>query len=108
LSSKITEPTLYPFIGKVFEKFGWRYFQETSLDKRFPDLVLKGDGVKVVSEVKIDSEVRVKKAIADADQKARRLGMWNAVALLFPSYVRDIPLTGLERNYPRLKISALF
>jgi type I restriction-modification system DNA methylase subunit len=107
LSSRVTERTLYPFIGKVFEKFGWRYFSETGLDERFPDLVLEGDNVKVVSEVKIDSEIQLTKAILDADQKARRLGARNAVALLFPSYVRDIPLTELERSYPRLKISAL-
>ena len=107
MSSRVTERTLYPFIGKVFEKFGWRYFSETGLDERFPDLVLEGDNVKVVSEVKIDSEIQLTKAILDADQKARRLGARNAVALLFPSYVRDIPLTELERSYPRLKISAL-
>jgi hypothetical protein len=107
LSSRITERTLYPFIGKVFEKFGWRYFSETGLDERFPDLVLEGDGAKVISEVKIDSEIQLTKAILEADQKARSLGTRNAVALLFPSYVRDIPLSELERNYPQLKISAL-
>jgi type I restriction-modification system DNA methylase subunit len=105
--SRITERTLYSFIGKVFEKFGWRYFSETGLDERFPDLVLEGDGAKVISEVKIDSEIQLTKAILEADQKARSLGTRNAVALLFPSYVRDIPLSELERNYPRLRISAL-
>ncbi|MEM1717046.1 MAG: hypothetical protein QXN24_05455 [Candidatus Bathyarchaeia archaeon] len=73
MSSRITERTLYPFIGKVFEKFGWRYFTETGLDERFPDVVLEGDGVKVVSEVKIDSEIHLRKAIIEADQKARKL-----------------------------------
>jgi len=107
LSSRITERTLYPFIGRVFERFGWRYFSETGLDERFPDMVFEGDGAKVISEVKIDSEIQLTKAIIDADQKARRLGTRNAVALLFPSYVRDIPLSELERNYPRLRISAL-
>ena len=77
------------------------------MDERFPDLILEGDGAKVISEVKIDSEIQLTKAILDADQKARSLGTRNAVALLFPSYVRDIPLSELERNYPRLKISAL-
>ncbi|MGC8896546.1 MAG: HsdM family class I SAM-dependent methyltransferase [Candidatus Bathyarchaeia archaeon] len=107
MSSRITERTLYPFIGKVFESFGWRYFSETVLDERFPDLVLEGDGAKIISEVKIDSEIQLTKAIIDADQKARRLGTRNAVALLFPSYVRDIPLSELERSYPRMKVSAL-
>ena len=108
MSSRITERTLYPFIGRVFERFGWRYFSETGLDERFPDLVFEGDGAKVISEVKIDSEIQLTKAIVDADQKARKLGTRNAVALLFPSYVRDIPLSELERNYPRIKVSALF
>ncbi|MEM2781078.1 MAG: N-6 DNA methylase [Candidatus Bathyarchaeia archaeon] len=107
LSSRVTERTLYPFIGRVFERFGWRYFSETGLDERFPDLVLEGDGAKVISEVKIDSEIQLTKAIIEADQKARRLGTRNAVALLFPSYVRDIPLSELERNYPRMKVSAI-
>jgi len=107
LSSRITERTLYPFIGRVFEKFGWRYFSETGLDERFPDLVFEGDGAKVISEVKIDSEIQLTKAIIEADQKARRLGTRNAVALLFPSYVRDVPLGELERNYPRMKVSAI-
>ncbi|MEM3697966.1 MAG: hypothetical protein QXQ94_10825, partial [Candidatus Bathyarchaeia archaeon] len=107
MSSRVTERTLYPFIGRVFERFGWRYFSETGLNERFPDLVLEGDGAKVISEVKIDSEIQLTKAIIEADQKARRLGTRNAVALLFPSYVRDIPLSELERNYPRMKVSAI-
>ncbi|MEM0095689.1 MAG: N-6 DNA methylase [Candidatus Bathyarchaeia archaeon] len=107
MSSRVTERTLYPFIGRVFERFGWRYFSETGLDERFPDLVLEGDGAKVISEVKIDSEIQLTKAIIEADQKARRLGTRNAVALLFPSYVRDIPLSELERSYPRMKVSAI-
>jgi hypothetical protein len=107
LSVGVTERTLYPFIGKVFEEFGWRCFSEAGSDERFPDLIFEGDGAKVVSEVKIDSEIQLTKAIIDADQKARRPGTRNTVALLFPSCVRDIPLSELERNYPRLKISAL-
>ena len=107
MSSRITERTLYPFIGRVFERFGWRYFSEPSLDECFPDLIFEGDGAKVVSEVKIDSETQLIRAIIDAFQKARRLGTHNAVVLLFPNYVRDIPLSELERNYPRLKVFAL-
>ncbi|MEM2254973.1 MAG: N-6 DNA methylase [Candidatus Bathyarchaeia archaeon] len=77
------------------------------MDERFPDLVLEGDGAKVISEVKIDSEIQLTRAIIDADQKARKLGTRNAVALLFPSYVRDVSLSELERNYPRMKVSAI-
>ncbi|MEM3797959.1 MAG: N-6 DNA methylase, partial [Candidatus Bathyarchaeia archaeon] len=107
VSARVTERTLYEFIGRVFDRFGWRCFPETGLDERFPDLVLEGDGTKVVGEVKIDSEIQLTRAIIEADQKARRLGTRNALALLFPSYVRDIPLSELERNYPRLRVSAL-
>ena len=107
MSARVTERTLYEYISRVFDRFGWRCFPETSLDERFPDLILEGDGAKVISEVKIDSEIQLTRAIIDADQKARRLGTRNAVALLFPSYVRDIPLSELERNYPRLRVSAL-
>lgn len=107
MSARITERTLYEYISRVFDRFGWRCFPETSLNERFPDLILEGDGAKVISEVKIDSEIQLTRAIIDADQKARRLGTRNAVALLFPSYVRDIPLSELERNYPRLRVSAL-
>ncbi len=107
MSARVTERTLYEFIGRVFDRFGWRCFPEIGLDERFPDLILEGDGTKVVGEVKIDSEIQLTKAIIDADQKARRLGTRNAVALLFPSYVRDISLNELERNYPRLRVSAL-
>ncbi|MDI6805908.1 MAG: hypothetical protein QMD20_04505 [Candidatus Bathyarchaeia archaeon] len=89
------------YISKVFERFGWRCFHEFGVDERFPDLVIEGDGAKVVGEVKIDSEIQLTRAIIDADQKARRLGTRNAIALLFPSYVRNISLSELERNYPR-------
>ncbi len=91
VSARVTEPTLYPFISKVFERFGWRCFHELGVDERFPDLVLEDDGARVVGEVKIDSEIQLTKAIIDAGQKARRLETRNAVALLFPSYVRGIP-----------------
>ena len=105
---RVTERTLYQFIDRVFGKFGWHCFPETGLDERFPDLILEGDGAKVVSEVKIDSEVQLIRAIVDADEKARRLGTRNAVALLFPRYVREISLSELERSFPRLRVSALF
>lgn len=107
MSSRVTERTLYPFIGRVFERFGWHCFLEPGLDEFFPDLILEGDGTRVVSEVKIDAEIQLTRAIIDADQKARRLGTRNAIALLFPRYVRDIPLSELERSYPHLKVSAL-
>jgi 16S rRNA G966 N2-methylase RsmD len=107
LSARITERTLYEYIEKVFDKYGWRCFSETSLGEQFPDLIIEGDGTKVISEVKIDSEIQLTKAIIDADQKARKLGTRNAVALLFPSYIREMPLSELERNYARLRVSAL-
>jgi type I restriction-modification system DNA methylase subunit len=107
LSSRITERTLYPFIERVFSKLGWKCFSETGVGAQFPDLILEGNGSKVISEVKIDSEVQLVEAIMDADSKARKLGTRNSVALMFPNYVRDMPLSELERNYARLKVSAL-
>lgn len=105
--SRVTERTLYPFIGRVFEKFGWHYFTETSLGKSFPDLMLERDDVKVITEVKIDSETKLIDAIVKAYLKAQKLGKSNAVALLFPNYVRDISFSELERNYPRIEVSAI-
>jgi len=74
---------------------------------REPDLIIEGDGARVVSEVKIDSEIKLTEAIVDANVKARMLGTPNYVAFLFPRFVRDIPLSELERNFPRLRVSAL-
>lgn len=107
MSARVTERTLYDYIGRIFGGFGWRCFSETELGEQFPDLIIEGDGTKVISEVKIDSEIQLTKAIIDADQKARKLGTRNAVALLFPSYIREMPLSELERNYARLRVSAL-
>jgi type I restriction-modification system DNA methylase subunit len=107
LSARITERTLYEYIEKVFDKYGWRCFSETSVGEQFPDLIIEGDGTRVISEVKIDSEIQLTKAIIDADQKARKLGTRNAVALLFPSYIREILPSELERNYARLPVCAL-
>jgi len=107
LSARITERTLYEYIEKVFDKYGWHCFSETSVGEQFPDLVIEGEGTKVISEVKIDSEIQLTKAIIDADQKARKLGTRNAVALLFPSYIREILPSELERNYARLPVRAL-
>jgi hypothetical protein len=108
MSSKITERTLYPFIERVFNKLGWKSFSETGIGQQFPDLILEGNGTRIISEVKINGEIQLTRAIIDADQKARKLGTRNAVALMFPSYIREISLSELERNYARLKVSALF
>ena len=107
MSARVTERTLYPFISKLFGRFGWRCFSETGVGAREPDLIIEGDGARVVSEVKIDSEIKLTEAIVDANVKARMLGTPNYVAFLFPRFVRDIPLSELERNFPRLRVSAL-
>jgi len=108
LSIKVTERTLYDYIGKVFNKFGWRCFPETGLEQKQPDLIIEGDDIRVVSEVKINSETQLTKAIVDAHVKAGMLRTRNAMALLFPRSIRDIPPSELDRVYPRLPVSVLF
>jgi hypothetical protein len=104
---RVTERTLYEYISKVFARFGWRCYPETGVGRHEPDLVIEGNGTRVVSEVKIDSEVQLTKAIADASLKANLLNTRNAMALLFPRYVRSIPISELERVYPRLEVTVL-
>jgi type I restriction-modification system DNA methylase subunit len=104
---KIRERTLYDYIGRVFGKYGCRYLTQVGIGAREPDLVIEFDGTRVVSEVKIDTEIKREEAIVDAYAKALSLRTPHAMALLFPRYVRDIPPTELERVYPNLEVSAL-
>jgi type I restriction-modification system DNA methylase subunit len=104
---RIHEGTLYEYISRIFQKYGWKSYQLTGACGKEPDLVVEREGVKVVSEVKIDTERKLLEAICDANLKARRLGAANSMALLFPNYVRDIHPTELERVYPNLEVSTL-
>jgi len=104
---KIRERTLYDYIGRTFAKYGCRYVTQVGIEAREPDLVIEFDGIRVVSEVKIDTEIKREEAIVDAYAKALTLKTPHAMALLFPKYVRDILPTELERVYPNLEVSAL-
>jgi len=106
MSFKIRERTLYEYIGRVFSKYGCTYFTQVGVEGKEPDLIIEFDGSKVVSEVKIDMERKREEALIDAYAKALMLKSPHAMALLFPSYVRDIPPTELERMYPNLEVSA--
>ena len=107
MSFRIREETLYEYIGRAFEKYGCRHFTLVTVEgKGPPDLIIEFDGSKVVSEVKIDMESKRKEAVIDAYAKAMKLKTPHSVALLFPSYVRNIPPTELERVYPNLEVSA--
>jgi hypothetical protein len=108
MSFRIREETLYEYIGRAFEKYGCRHFTLVTVEgKGPPDLIIEFDGSKVVSEVKIDMESKRKEAVIDAYAKAVKLQTPHSMALLFPSYVRNIPPTELERVYPNLEVSAM-
>jgi len=106
LSFRVRERTLYEYIGRAFSKYGCRYVTQVGLEGKEPDLVIEFDGSRVVSEVKINMETKREEAMIDAYAKAQMLKTPHAMALLFPKYVRDIPATELERNYPNLEVSA--
>lgn len=107
MSIKVRERTLYDYICRVFSKYGWRCYSQVGVEGREPDLIIERENVGIVSEVKINTEIKLNDAIADAYSKAYTLKTPHAMALLFPSNVRDIPLTELEKVYPRLPVSAL-
>jgi len=107
MSIKVRERTLYEYIGRVFSKYGCKYVTQVGVGAREPDLIIEYDGSRVVSEVKIDSEIKREDAIVDAYAKAMSLKTPHAMALLFPRYVRDIPVTELEKVFPNLEVSAL-
>jgi len=107
MSVKVRERTLYEYIGRVFSKYGCKYVTQVGIGAREPDLIIEYDGSRVVSEVKIDSEIKREDAIVDAYAKALSLKTPHAMALLFPRYVRNIPVTELEKVFPNLEVSAL-
>jgi len=107
MSLRVRERTLYEYIGRVFSKYGCKYVTQVGLKGKEPDLIIEFDGSKVVSEVKIDSEIKLEEAIFDAVKKAFILKTPCSMALMFTRDVREIPPTELERVYPNLKVSAL-
>lgn len=107
MSLRVRERTLYEYIGRVFSKYGCKYVTQVGLKGKEPDLVIEFDGSRVVSEVKIDSEIKLEEATFDAVKKAFILKTPYSMALLFTKNVREIPPTELERVYPNLKVSAL-
>lgn len=107
MSIRVRERTLYEYIGRVFSKYGCKYVTQVGLKGKEPDLVIEFDGSRVISEVKIDSEIKLEEATFDAVKKAFILKTPYSMALMFPRDVREIPPTELERVYPNLKVSAL-
>jgi len=105
---RITERTLYPYIGRVFEQLGWKWYQETGISKGYPDLVLERNGIRILCGVKIDTETKLLDDLSDAYRKALALGTHNFGTILFPEYVRQIPPQELDRVYPNLEIRAVF
>lgn len=107
MSIKVRERTLYDYIGRVFSKYGCRCISQVGVEGKEPDLIIEYDGSRVVTEVKIDTEIKREDAIVDAYAKALSLKTPHAMALLFPRYVREISVTELEKVYPNLQVSAL-
>jgi uncharacterized protein YqgV (UPF0045/DUF77 family) len=107
VSVRVRERTLYEYIGRVFSKYGCKYVTQVGIGAKEPDLIIEYDGSRVISEVKIDSEIKREDAIVDAYSKALSLKTPHAMALLFPRYVRDIPVNELEKVFPNLEVSAL-
>jgi 16S rRNA G966 N2-methylase RsmD len=106
MAFRVRERTLYEYIGRAFSKYGCTYVTQVGVEGKEPDLIIEFDGSKVVSEVKIDMETKREEALVDAYAKALTLKTPHAMALLFPSYVRNIPPTELEGMYPNLQVSA--
>jgi len=107
-SARITERTLYPYIGKIFEQLGWRWYQETTVSKEYPDLVLEIDGLKLLCGVKINTEAKLLDDLSDAYRKALALRTPNFGTILFPKYIRDVPPSELDRTYPNIEVRAVF
>jgi len=103
--SEITERTLYKYICSLLESKGWKCYPETSSKGKFPDIIIERNGTRLVSEIKIDTEVKLSEAIADAYQKALSLQTPNMMALVFPSNIREIPPPVLQTMYPKLQVN---
>jgi len=103
----IKETSLYRYIGREFEQRGWRYIIQPSVSGREPDLILEREGIKVVTEVKIDMERKLTEAIADAMAKAFLLKMHYGIALLFPREIRYVSPELIEKVCPETEVTAI-
>jgi hypothetical protein len=102
-----TERTLYEYICDVFRQRGWSCSTETRTARgdQEPDILLEKNGMLIVSEVKIDSEIKLSDAIADAYEKSLTLRTNNYMAMLFHQNIRDIPPQMLELKYKDVEIA---
>jgi len=103
----VRERTLYNYICRVFTKYGWKCYEQVGVEGKEPDLVIEREDVGIASEVKIDTEIKLNEAIVDAFGKACLLKLPHSMALLFPKYVREMPLSELEKAYPNLDVTAI-
>jgi len=95
MAFRVRERALYEHVGRAFSKYGCAYVTQVGVEGKEPDLIIEFDGSKVVSEVKIDMETKREEALVDAYAKALMLKTPHAMALLFISYVRNIPRPAL-------------
>lgn len=104
----VRERTLYNYICRVFTKYGWKCYEQVGVEGKEPDLIIEREDVGIASEVKIDTEIKLNEAIVDAFGKACLLKLPHSMALLFPKYVREMPLSEIEKAYPNLPVTAIF
>lgn len=107
MSRTTRERTLYDYICRIFADYGWRCQSQVGVEILEPDLIFEYEDSMIVSEVKINSEIKLTDAIVDASTKAHMLNQSNAMALLFPKETRDIAPSELERVFPNIELTAL-
>lgn len=101
MTGRIRELTLYPHIRDAFSRHGWKCEVSIGVEGEELDVILRREGVKVASEVKIDAERKLTDAIVDAGIKGRKLGTRNTMAILFPRWIREADPSILDRIKPK-------
>lgn len=88
---KITERTLYPFIGKSLEEIGFKNVQEISAGKRYIDLECFLNSFKLIIEVKIeDPHTKGKNLLEGVAQAWEYSKSTNAVGFIVIEYPTDV------------------
>jgi len=108
--TEITERSLYPIIIDLFRQLAKEYnirilgVQEVKLPgRKYPDIFMKMDGHKLLIQVKIDSLGKLLEDIAKSYPPARSIDA-DLLGILFPTEVRRISPTELEKVGPNLKV----
>jgi len=92
----------------MLEKFNIRVGQEVSItyrETRYPDLEIFINDDKIITEVKIDSSIRLIEAIIEAHEKKRIAGAEGFIAILLPRDVKEIDPKLLSEIAPKIEIA---